>query len=300
MVNCTTCKFRKSKKFPNRCICQKQSKCKWIPKKDSGSLKKAYCSFKTATTTINKKLKKTKYYKTVYEHLKTIGYTVTKQLGKEGKDGYVIEVKNQNNKLFAVKIFKKGKSIQNIKNEYNLQDKSAKLGVSPKVYGIHLNKNYKYFIMDKLDITYNEYLKKKKIKKKDIEDIFKHFVTLSKNKINVNDPNVFLNVMKKGKKWYIIDFGFAKITKKKFQGMTIVPKIINSIKNPELKKYGKQLIKKFETKNKLRIDKREFVANSVKRKKNLKLLTMNISESRRQSILNNIKLLDNYFKFPII
>ena len=207
-----------------------------------------------ATKSVPASLKKTKYYADVYRHMRSIGLFPQRQLGKEGKDGYVIEVHDNQGHALAAKIFRMKKSSKMITKEYRLQEVAARLGVSPAVRGMYVSPTHKYFVMDKLDVTYGALLKAGTITKADVQQIFKCFVSLAQAGLNVNDPNVKSNIMKKGNRWYIIDFGFAKQSASPHAGMTLVPRVFQDIKNPVIAKYAQILIDRYEESHKVRLD----------------------------------------------
>ena len=60
--------------------------------------------------------------------------------GKKGKEGATYVTSCQDGTNYAIKLFKKRKSINKLKKEVELQQKAAQLGISPKVLLI-LRKN---------------------------------------------------------------------------------------------------------------------------------------------------------------
>lgn len=145
-----------------------------------------------------------------YKHDKIDRYTKIEQIGEKGKEGVVYLVRdNKEQKDCAMKCFRKGKSSNTLIREVQLQSQAAKAGISPEVYDYDTVS--KYIVMDKLDNSLFNVLKKQKGKlslayQKQMVNIFQ----------KLDEVGVFhgdsspLNFMIKGKKLYIIDYGFAK------------------------------------------------------------------------------------------
>lgn len=145
-----------------------------------------------------------------YKREKIDRYTKVEQLGEKGKEGVVYLVyDNKENRDCAMKCFRKSKSSVTLKKEVQLQSIAANAGVSPDVYDYDTVSNY--IVMEKMDNNLFNILKKQKGKlsisyQKQMVNIFK----------KLDEVGVFhgdaspLNFMIKGKKLYIIDFGFAK------------------------------------------------------------------------------------------
>lgn len=149
---------------------------------------------------------------TEYENYKTKKidkYTKIKQLGNKGKEGTTYLVRDTNNREFAMKTFRKTKSSNTLKNEYTLQKISSKIGVAPRV--VEYDSVSKYIVMEKMDIHLVDLMKKQKgdlLKGQQLQiiDLFKK---LDNVKVFHADSNI-LNYMLKGKRIYLIDYGFSK------------------------------------------------------------------------------------------
>lgn len=145
-----------------------------------------------------------------YDIKKYISYTYIKQLGAEGKDGRSFLAKNEHGEEFAIKIFKKNKSSIQIEREAQLQKIASEYGISPKIK--EYDSQGKFIVMDKLDVNlYDLFCKQNgKLTKGQQKEIINLFKKLDKCGVFHADPNP-LNFMNKHGKWYIIDFGFAKL-----------------------------------------------------------------------------------------
>jgi len=108
-----------------------------------------------------------------------------------------------------MKTFRKTKSSNTLKNEYNLQKQAANVGVSPRV--VEYDSVSKYIVMEKMDLHLVDLMKKQKgnLQKCQQIQILEIFEKLDKVRIFHADSNI-LNYMLKGKKIYLIDFGFSK------------------------------------------------------------------------------------------
>lgn len=140
---------------------------------------------------------------------KYINYTYIRQLGARGKDGRTFLALDKNKKEVAIKIFDDNKSSSAIEREAQLQSVAAEAGISPKVFdysGVG-----KYIVMEKLDVNLYDCFKEQngQISVGQQKALVKLFKKLDACKIYHRDPNP-PNFMKKGGRWYVIDFGFAK------------------------------------------------------------------------------------------
>jgi predicted Ser/Thr protein kinase len=144
-----------------------------------------------------------------YKTKKVDKYTRIRQLGNKGKEGITYLVRDDKEREFAMKTFKKTKSSNTLKNEYTLQKQAAKEGISPRV--VEYDSVSKYIVMEKMDEHLVDVMKKQKGnlsrgQQLQIIDIFKK---LDDVKVFHADSNI-LNYMLKGKRIYLIDFGFSK------------------------------------------------------------------------------------------
>lgn len=144
-----------------------------------------------------------------YKAHKVDKYTRIRQLGNRGKEGVTYLVVDEHKREFAMKTFRKGKSSNTLKSEYVLQKRASKLGASPRV--VEYDSVSKYIVMEKMDTHLIDVMKKQKgcLLKYQQEQIIDIFKKLDEAKVFHADSNI-LNYMLKGKKIYIIDFGFAK------------------------------------------------------------------------------------------
>lgn len=143
-----------------------------------------------------------------YKSNKIDKYTRIRQLGK-GKEGTTYLVKDDKEREFAMKTFKKTKSSNTLKNEYYLQKQAAKAGIAPRV--VEYDSVSKYIVMEKMDTHLIDLMKKQKghllrCQQLQIIELFEKLDTIG---VFHADSNI-LNYMLKDKKIYIIDFGFAK------------------------------------------------------------------------------------------
>ncbi len=140
------------------------------------------------------------------------------QLGSPGKEGIVYLVMGQDEKLYAMKTFRKTKSGNTIEREAYFQFLAAQNGIAPKI--IEYNPVEKYIVMERLDKTLVELLKEQKnvLTKSQQEKIIELYDSLDEIGIMVDDSNP-RNIMIKNDRFYMIDYGFAKYTTdKSYQG----------------------------------------------------------------------------------
>ena len=130
-------------------------------------------------------------------------------LGK-GKEGVAYKVKKENsNTVFAMKQFKKNKSVIRFHEEIKLQNIAAKANIAPNI--VYVNEDEKYFVMDKLDNHLYDYLCKTEgnLPKQYQVQIINLFKTLDQIGVFHADANL-MNYMFKGKNLMLIDYGMAK------------------------------------------------------------------------------------------
>ncbi len=149
-----------------------------------------------------------------YDLEKYTSYTYIKQLGIEGKDGRTFLAIDDDKREVAIKIFRKSKKESEIETEAKLQIIAAEAGLSPKV--IEYSARGRFIVMEKLDTNLFDLFKQQngQITISQQKALITLFRKLDKCKIFHGDPNP-LNFMKKGTKWYVIDFGLSqKITER--------------------------------------------------------------------------------------
>ena len=135
-------------------------------------------------------------------------YQAHEQIGNIGKEGIVYIIKDQNDKEFAMKQFKKTKSSKKLEIEFDIQKQASKFNICPQVYDVNIIE--KYIIMEKMDNHLIDIMKLQNgnLTQKQQLDIIKIYQTLDKAKVFHGDSNI-LNYMYKNKKLYIIDFGMS-------------------------------------------------------------------------------------------
>ena len=162
-----------------------------------------------------------------YKTKKVDKYTRIRQLGNKGKEGITYLVRDVKGREFAMKTFRKSKSSNTLKNEYVLQKKASKQGISPRV--VEYDSVSKYIVMEKMDGHLIDVIKDQKgnLLRNQQYEIINIFEKLDKAGVFHADSNI-LNYMIKGKNIYLIDFGFAK---------EITPKLCKKLgtDNPNMK-----------------------------------------------------------------
>jgi tRNA A-37 threonylcarbamoyl transferase component Bud32 len=130
-------------------------------------------------------------------------------LGNKGKEGTTYLVRDVNDREFAMKTFRKTKSSNTLKNEYTLQKMASKVGIAPRV--VEYDSVSKYIVMEKMDVHLVDLMKKQQgnLLRWQQKQILEIFDKLDKVGVFHADSNI-LNYMMKGKKIYLIDFGFSK------------------------------------------------------------------------------------------
>lgn len=135
-----------------------------------------------------------------------------RQLGQSGKEGtvfMVVDPENANNK-YAMKTFRKKKSGNTLEKEAFFQYLASQHGVSPKI--IEYNPEAKYIVMEMLDRTLFDILREQqgRLTVDQQKQIIELYEKLDQAGVMNNDANP-LNIMEKKGRFYMIDFGFAKL-----------------------------------------------------------------------------------------
>jgi tRNA A-37 threonylcarbamoyl transferase component Bud32 len=190
-------------------------------------------------------------------------WIIVDRIGKEGKDGlaFILNHKLKTGLEAVVKFFKDKKSLKMIKREFNFLEKCSNIGISPKLFQDNID-GKRYIIMDRLEATLKEYIKEKKsLELQDIKKIIFLYKELGELGIWHNDSNILRNIMIKGDRFYLIDFGMAnKINlkdKKKYgpnPNFMLLSKIFKFIKNKNVKAYLRKFIDDYEFKYNVCID----------------------------------------------
>ena len=145
-----------------------------------------------------------------YKSKKIDKYRRGKQLGVKGKEGTTYSVTNvTNNKEFAMKTFRKTKSSDTLRAEYEFQKIASVAGIAPRV--VEYDTVGKYIVMEKMDSHLTDTIKKQDwtLTKDQQLRIVEIFTKLDSCGIFHGDCNTS-NYMMKGATIYIIDFGYAK------------------------------------------------------------------------------------------
>ncbi len=150
-----------------------------------------------------------KVFQRYCEVKKYLSYTFVRQLGRKGKEGRTFLALDKRNREVAIKIFHSSKKASRIVREAKLQSRASNAGITPQVYDY--DGDGKYIVMEKLDINlYDCFCNQKgQLTLRQQQEIVALFRVLDTCQIFHGDPNP-LNFMKKGTRWYIIDFGFAR------------------------------------------------------------------------------------------
>jgi tRNA A-37 threonylcarbamoyl transferase component Bud32 len=146
-------------------------------------------------------------------------YQIKEQLGLKGKDGKTFLVVDKFGYEYAMKQFRKNKSVDGMLKEVQFQRRCSEVNLSPKI--IDVDTKNKFIVMEKMDyhlldeINANGGLLTDKRQKE--------LVTLLKemDRIGVfqGDANL-LNYMVKNDRLFVIDFGMAKENDTKLQKTT--------------------------------------------------------------------------------
>jgi tRNA A-37 threonylcarbamoyl transferase component Bud32 len=189
-------------------------------------------------------------------------WKIIKRIGTEGKDGLSYIIHHEiNNVDGVVKLFKHKKSLNKIKTEYNILKKVSEAGLGPKLYQSDIE-NKRYIIMERLDLTLNQYLKEKKFSLNDLKLIIKLYEKLGKIGIGHNDTNITRNIMFKDNRFYLIDFGMAYEVKKKKNtvqkginpNINLIVRLMHFVKDEIQKQYLRNYIDKYEEKYNVCVD----------------------------------------------
>lgn len=165
-------------------------------------------------------------------HLSKPLFNVIGELGK-GKEGTTLLVEDpKTSNRYAMKTFKKTKSIARLKTEVELQSLASAAGIAPTIY--HVNEAQKYFVMDKLDMHIIDVIRQNNglLPSKYQSEILNVFKKLDKAKVFHGDANI-MNYMLHRNKLYMIDYGMSKHIDK-----TLVQKLGTSSPNYDIMSLG--------------------------------------------------------------
>jgi len=144
----------------------------------------------------------------INNHRKGI-YTIGKRLGSPGKEGITYLATASNGEDFAVKTFRRGKSVDRMCREARLQEMAASEGAAPSI--VDIDTEMKRIYMEKMDRHLLHVMEKQgncltPLQQKQILKLYK---SLDKAKVFHGDVNIY-NYMYRGKRLYMIDYGIAK------------------------------------------------------------------------------------------
>ena len=189
-------------------------------------------------------------------------WKIIKRIGDEGKDGLSYIIHHEINNIDGVvKLFKHRKSLNKIKTEYTFLKKVSEAGLGPKLYQTDIE-NKRYIIMERLDLTLNQYLKEKNFSLNDLKFIIKLYERLGQIGIGHNDTNITRNIMFKDNRFYLIDFGMAREVKKKKNtvqeginpNINLIVRLKHFVKDEIQKQYLRNYIDKYEEKYNVCVD----------------------------------------------
>ena len=203
----------------------------------------------------------------------TSKWKLGKQLGSEGKDGYVCEVTN-NNEIAAMKIFKNKKSINKIKKELDFQKQAALKNIAPPILSDwEITENSKCFVMQKMNRTLLSIVKEQNntLNQSQIDRLIELYTKLTNIKLLHNDPNILKNIMENNNgELFLIDFGFTeKITIKniKVRGPNPNLSLLACLDHTLKTNYFSELISNYEKKYDVIID----IKKHMKRKREFRI-----------------------------
>jgi len=181
-------------------------------------------------------------------------YIIISKLGTPGKDGIVLCVYSTKDKRqYAMKVFKKGKSLKNIKQEIFFQKKAARHGLAPPIIWDTPDEKNRLFIMEKMSDTLESVLRTQRgtLTKAQTKQIIVLVRRLDDIHILHNDENIGKNMMVNSSgHFYFIDFGFSKKIKKNTQTnmglLTVIDRLLkkpvfHNVVSKEEKKTGKTI-----------------------------------------------------------
>jgi len=135
-------------------------------------------------------------------------YQRVRQLGDSGKEGTTFLVRVEGGGEYAMKTFRKKKSIMTLSREAALQRRGASQGISPEVRDVDLVT--KALVMDRLDRHLVDVMRKQGglsvHHQKQIIGIYRKLDSVG---VFHGDANL-MNYMLKGRTLYIIDYGMAR------------------------------------------------------------------------------------------
>lgn len=144
-----------------------------------------------------------------YKKKKVDKYSRIDRLGKPGKEGITYLVRTRGKKDYAMKTFRRGKSIARLQEEAKLQRMAAATGVAPKV--VDVNAVAKTIVMEKMDRHLFDAMKAQKnnLTQTQQRQILSILEKLDEAKVFHNDSNI-MNYMLKGRDMFLIDYGMAR------------------------------------------------------------------------------------------
>ena len=180
-----------------------------------------------------------------YKKNKIDKYTRTKQIGNKRKKGIIYEVTDNKNNIFIMKTFKKNKSSNQLKLEYNIQKKASLFDIAPKV--IEYDSISKYIVMEKMDEHLLDVIQRQgTLTQHQQLRILEIFKVLDNIGIFHCNPGIN-NYMIKDNKIYIIDFGSVTEINTKLIGtnsQTMTIELINTLNTLKLPSSSWKYLKK--------------------------------------------------------
>ena len=197
-------------------------------------------------------------------------YNILNQLGEEGKEGlcYCIQDK-KTNKKYALKIFRKNKSIKNINIECKYLIKASEINIAPKI----IYKTDRNIIMELMNNRLLDVLKEQNniLTNKQIDQIIYLYIKLSELGILHNDDNISRNILlDSNNNFKLIDFGLSRKAKQNsydkygpYPNLTLLSKLYKLCNSD----YLREFINNYETENNVIIDYRNYQINLINKRK---------------------------------
>ena len=137
-----------------------------------------------------------------------------KTSGRPGREGITFVAVTAEGKRYAIKMFRKTKSINKIRKEVQLQQEAAARGIAPQVHAV--NATEKYIVMDCLRETLVAYMDRQQtqgvrpLSAAHETRLMEICDTLDALEILHNDSNPLNLMVDDDGKLFLIDFGFSK------------------------------------------------------------------------------------------
>jgi tRNA A-37 threonylcarbamoyl transferase component Bud32 len=144
-----------------------------------------------------------------YKKRKVDRYSRLDRLGNPGKEGITYLVRTRGQRDYAMKTFKRAKSVARLQEEARLQHMAATKGAAPKV--VDVNTVAKTIVMEKMDRHLYDIMRDQKgnLTQTQQKQILAILEKLDAAKVFHNDSNI-MNYMLRGREMYLIDYGMAR------------------------------------------------------------------------------------------